>query len=73
MPQETTIETLLEKINELETKITTLEEANNKLKVDNDEIKAFNRQLLNRPGKKVEQGGNDDKAKELMDKYLKGE
>ena len=69
---DTTVDTLLEKITALETRIVALEEENKKLKTDNDEIKSFNRKLLD--GRvETKPNINSDKDKEQLEKYLKGE
>ena len=72
MPDNTTIEDLLSKIDALETKIGELESNNKKLEDANEEIRAFNRKLLER---KVEKPAvnNNDEALAKLDKYLKGE
>ena len=72
MPEQTTIEDLLIKIESLETKIGELESKNEKLSKDNEEIRSFNRKLLDR---KVDTPvvDNNDEAKAKLEKYLKGE
>lgn len=68
-------ETLLAKIGDLETRLAAVETENSNLKKQNEQIMSFNRQLLDRqPGNNSGNNDNNDgKAKEELDKYLKGE
>lgn len=69
-----TVEVLLEKITVLEDRLNKIESENVELKKQNEEIKSFNRQLLDRqPGNLGSVPQADDKAKQELDKFLKGE
>ena len=68
------MDTLLNKISDLEIRIKNVEDENATLKKQNEQIMSFNRQLLDRqPGVVKSNDKSDDEAKKELDKYLKGE
>ena len=66
-----TIEMLVDEIKGLKTEVDNLKSENVNLKKNIEDVVAVNRKLLSAPNTPTE--ADEDKAKEKLDKYLKGE
>ena len=66
-----TIEMLLDEIKGLKTEVDNLKSENVNLKKNIEDVVAVNRKLLSAPNTPTEV--DDDKAKQKLDKFLKGE